>query len=138
LLKWLGEQGAQASSLVARAAAVSVPFDLAKGSRFLERGFSRVYARHFLKTLVPKALAKEAQFPGCVDIDAAQRARTFWEFDDAVTAPLHGFLNAADYYSKSSSLGFLSGVRVSTLLFCALDGEFASTCLLAFKWLVNG
>ena len=121
LLKWLGELGDSARSLVSRAAAVSVPFDLAAGSRHLERGFSRLYARHFLATLKAKALAKARQHPGTVDLKRAIAAKTFWEFDDGVTAPLHGFADAADYYSRSSSISFLDRVRVSTLLFSALD-----------------
>jgi predicted alpha/beta-fold hydrolase len=124
LLKWLGEEGSALQSMVVRAAAVSVPFNLARGSRMLETGFSRLYARHFLRTLIPKAVAKEAQYPGSIDIAAARNARTFWEFDDAATAPLHGFRNAADYYDRSSSLAFLDRVAVPTLLFCALNDPF--------------
>ena len=124
LVKWLGEQGESARTLVHRAAAVSVPFDLGAGSRFLELGFSRLYTKHFLSTLVPKALAKLDQFPGAFDGDRVRRAKTFWEFDDAATAPLHGFRDAADYYDRSSSLRFISGVAVPTLAFVALDDPF--------------
>jgi predicted alpha/beta-fold hydrolase len=121
LLKWLGELGDSARSLVRRAAAVSVPFDLAAGSRHLERGFSKLYAQHFLATLKAKAIAKAGQHPGAIDLKKAIAAKTFWEFDDGVTAPLHGFVDAADYYSRSSSISFLDQVRVPTLLFSALD-----------------
>jgi len=124
LLKWLGERGEEAAGLVRRAAAVSVPFDLAAGSRHLERGFSRVYATHFLRTLKPKALTKAARFPGIIDPEAIRRARTFREFDDAATAPLHGFRNAAEYYMRSSSIGFLQAIRVPTLLMSAIDDPF--------------
>jgi predicted alpha/beta-fold hydrolase len=117
----LGEQGEAARDLVAQAAAVSVPFDLAAGSRHLERGFGQLYTRHFLTTLLAKAIAKDAQFPGSIDLAAARAARTFWEFDDAVTAPLHGFVDAADYYAQSSSYSFLKRVQVRTLLFSALN-----------------
>lgn len=121
LVKWLGELGDTAPAVVSRAAAVSVPFDLAAGSRHLEHGFARVYVRHFLKTLRAKALAKAEQFPGLLDAVRVAKARTFWEFDDAATAPLHGFADAADYYARSSSMGFISRVRVPTLVFSALD-----------------
>lgn len=124
LLKWLGEEGAAAAPLVQRAAAVSVPFDLALGSRFLERGFSRLYAAHFLKSLKIKALQKSAQYPGRLDTRRVMSARTFWEFDDAVTAPLHGFADAADYYSQSSSIQFLDRIAVPTLLMSARDDPF--------------
>jgi predicted alpha/beta-fold hydrolase len=124
LVKWLGESGDAGLQLVHRAAAVSVPFDLGAGSRYLERGLSTLYTRHFLSTLVPKSLEKLAQFPGAFDRERAIRAKTFWEFDDAVTAPLHGFRDAADYYERSSSMSFISRVRVPTLLFGALDDPF--------------
>ena len=124
LLKWLGEQGPAARELVTRSAAVSVPFDLAKGSRFLEKGVSRFYARHFLKTLAPKAIVKAVQFPGVINVERARTAQTFWEFDDAVTAPLHGFVDAADYYQKCSSISFLRSIAVPTLLFSAFNDPF--------------
>ncbi len=123
LLKWLGERS-PATTMVAGAGAVSVPFDLARGSRYLERGFSRLYAAHFLQTLKVKALAKARQFPGRIDDRRIRAARTFWEFDDAATAPLHGFLDAADYYERSSSIHYLSGIHVPTLLFSAFDDPF--------------
>ena len=129
LLKWLGEQSA-ATTAVTGAAAVSVPFDLARGSRYLERGFSRLYAAHFLKTLKAKALAKAKQFPGRIDECRISDARTFWEFDDAATAPLHGFRDAADYYERSSSIHFLSGIQVPTLLFSARDDPFVPSDVL--------
>lgn len=121
LAKWLGERGEEALTFVRRAAVVSVPYDLGAGSRFLERGFSRLYVRHFLATLRTKALAKLQQYPGAFDRDRTLAARTFWEFDDAVTAPLHGFAGADDYYRRSSSAQFLPGIRVPTLAISALD-----------------
>jgi hypothetical protein len=131
LVKWLGELGDAATPMVLRATAVSVPFDLAEGARFLERGFSRWYTRHFLKTLLPKALKKLEQFPGAFDGRRARLARTFWEFDDAVTAPLHGFRDAADYYERSSSMLCIERVRVPLLLLSALDDPFVPPAVLA-------
>jgi predicted alpha/beta-fold hydrolase len=124
LLKWLGELGTSATELVSRAVAVSVPFDLEAGSRALETGFARLYVRHFLATLRPKALLKAIQYPGVIDVEGARNARTFFEFDDAVTAPLHGFAGASDYYRRSSSLSFLSRIRLPTLLLHALNDPF--------------
>lgn len=124
LLKWLGEQGAAAPAQLRAAAAVSVPYDLARGSRFIERGFSRVYTRHFLRTLRVKALAKLAQDPGVYDETALRAARTIADFDETVTAHLHGFSNADDYYDRSSSIGFLGAIRRPTLLLSAFDDPF--------------
>lgn len=124
LLKWMAELGSAAPDLVKRAAVVSVPFDLAEGARHLERGFSRVYTRHFLSTLIPKALDKARQFPGLLDTDRIRSAKTFWEFDDAATAPLHGFSGASDYYHRSSSIFLLRQVEVPTLVLASRDDPF--------------
>ena len=124
LLKWLGEQGDGIPSEVRAAAAVSVPFDLERGSRFIERGFARVYTRHFLRTLRAKARLKLERDPGLFDGAALERARTLFEFDDVVTAPVHGFEGATDYYRRSSSLGFLTSIRRPTLLLSAYDDPF--------------
>ena len=125
LLKYLGERGDAVPAQVRGAAAMSVPFDLARGCRHISRGFSKVYERHFLKTLRAKARAKMARYPDLIpDPAALERARTLWEFDDIVTAPVHGFDSAEDYYHKSSSIRFLQGIRVPTLLLSAEDDPF--------------
>ncbi|MHB0948278.1 MAG: YheT family hydrolase [Gemmatimonadaceae bacterium] len=124
LLKWLGERGGQVPPQVKGAAAMSVPYDLARGCRYISQGFSQVYERHFLRSLKEKALRKLDRYPGAFDRDAVLRARTLWDFDDAVTAPLHGFAGAADYYRRSSSLGYLHDIRLPTLLLSAEDDPF--------------
>jgi predicted alpha/beta-fold hydrolase len=124
LLKWLGEQETGAPAQLKAAAAVSVPFDLERGSRHIERGFSRLYTRHFMATLRRKALAKLAQHPGLFDESRLNTARTLYDFDEVVTAPVHGFAGASDYYSRSSSLQFLPRIRRPTLLLSALDDPF--------------
>lgn len=124
LLKWLGEQDSAIDPRVAGAAAISVPFDLARSARHIDRGFSRVYQAHFLRTLRRKAFEKRGRFPGALDAAAIASARTIWSFDDVVTARVHGFRDATDYYARSSALGFLSRVRVPTLLLSAVDDPF--------------
>jgi uncharacterized protein len=123
-LKWLGEQGSSALSLVRAAVAVSVPFDLAKSSRQIDRGISRLYSRNFLRSLRTKALAKIDKYPDLASRAAVRSAKTLWEFDDAFTSVAHGFSNAAEYYSQSSSMQFLSAIRVPTLLLSARDDPF--------------
>ena len=124
LLKWLGERGADVPPSVRAAATVSVPYDLARGSRYINRGFSRVYEQHFLRSLVRKATVKRKRFPDIVpDVNLAT-LRTMWDFDDAVTAPVHGFRDATDYYERSSSLGWLDRIRIPTLLLSAADDPF--------------
>jgi len=125
LLKWLGERGAAGATRVRRAAAVSAPLDLAAAAGALDRGVNRLlYTRMFLRTLKPKALAKLERFPGIYDAARLRRARTFREFDDLVTAPLHGFRDAEHYWSISSSGPYLEQVRVPTLLVNARNDPF--------------
>jgi predicted alpha/beta-fold hydrolase len=124
LLKWLGESGAAVPSQVRGAAAISVPFDLERGCRHIERGFARIYNRHFLRTLRRKAAAKLRQYPDLFHAQELAKARTLYEFDDVVTAPVHGFKDAHDYYTRSSSIRFLNGIRVPTLLVSSYDDPF--------------
>jgi uncharacterized protein len=124
LLKWLGERGEEASQLLAGAVAVSVPFDLAAGSRSLERGFGRQYARYFLGTMKPKAIKMLRAHPGLFDGRRMRAARTLREFDDAFTAPVHGFRDAADYYARASSKRFITHIRTPTLLISARNDPF--------------
>ena len=124
LVKWLGERGGDLPPQLAGAAAVSVPFDLERGSRRLGRGFSKVYQHAFLKSLRRKALDKIERFPGLADREEVRRVRTIYDYDDRVTAPVHGFQNANDYYTRSSALGWLWRVRLPTLLLSAIDDPF--------------
>lgn len=125
LLKWLGEQGQAAARIVRRAAAASAPLDLAASGHALGRGLNRrLYARHFLATLKSKALAKIAQHRLAIDAARVSRARTLHEFDDLVTAPLHGFRDADDYWARASSAPWLRAIRVPTLVLNARNDPF--------------
>ncbi len=124
LCKLLGEDGHALPEQVVGAVAMSVPFDLARASRHIGRGFGAVYEKFFLKSLIPKALAKVDQHPELAPLRRVRQARTLWEFDDAFTAPLHGFLDAADYYARASSLPYLSRIQIPTLLLNAVDDPF--------------
>jgi predicted alpha/beta-fold hydrolase len=124
LLKWLGELGVRVPAQVVAAAAVSVPFDLERGARHIHRGFARVYEQNFLASLRRKALAKRARYPDLPDDKAIRGARSIYDFDDIVTAPVHGFRDASDYYSRSSARVWLAGVRRPVLLLSARDDPF--------------
>ena len=124
LLKWLGERGEDATAIVARAAAVSAPLDLMAAGDALGRGISLLYAKHFLATLKSGAAAKHKRFPGIFDLDAMRRARTLREFDDVVTAPLHGFRDTDDYWTRASSKPLLGHIAVPTLILNARDDPF--------------
>lgn len=125
LLKYLGEEGESARETVTAAVAVSVPYDLGAGALALEQSFmGRFYTRLFLRSLTDKATSKADLLPDRCDLERIRRARTFREFDDAATAPIHGFADADDYYTRSSSARFLGRVRVPTLLIHADDDPF--------------
>jgi predicted alpha/beta-fold hydrolase len=130
LLKYLGERGRTLPAQIKAAAAVSVPYDLERSCRHISRGFSKVYDRHFLRTLRQKAVTKLAAHPDLFDRGALDRAASIYDFDDAVTARVHGFADAHDYYSRSSSLGFLATVARPTLLLSAVDDPFLPPAVL--------
>ncbi len=129
LLKWLGENPGQ--TLVTAAATLSVPYDLAAGAAYLERGAGRWYVARFLRTLKKKVVDVKHKFPdAAVDVEATLRSRTFREFDDAATAPLHGFRDADDYYQRSSSIQYLSRITTPTLCISAEDDPFLPPAVL--------
>jgi len=130
LLKWLGERG-NAADFVRAALAVCPPQDLQAGASALARGFSRIYARHFLSTLKQKSLGKLAQYPDLFDRERMLSARDFFDFDDAVTAPMHGFRSCYDYWTRSSCRQFLGGIRVPTRVLNALNDPFLPPSALA-------
>jgi hypothetical protein len=122
--KWLGELGDDAPEQVRGAAVVSPPFDLTVSGPALDAALFGVYARRFLRTLVPKALAKERQYPGCLDAPAVRTSRDFTAFDTHATAALHGFRDAHDYWEKVGCGQFLAGIRRPALLLAAHDDPF--------------
>jgi predicted alpha/beta-fold hydrolase len=132
LLKWLGELGQrnQAVDNVVAAVAVSVPFELNKAVDRLQQGFSRLYTRHFLRRLCKKIRTKQRRQPLPLNISSWSHIRTLRDFDDQITAPLHGFSDAEEYYVKSSSRQFLKHINVPTLLLQAKDDPFMTEAVI--------
>jgi len=124
LLKWLGESGAGAREHLLAAAAVSAPLDLMAAGAALGQGLNLIYTRMFLATLRRKSLDKLRRFPGLYDGDRVLRARSLREFDDVVTAPLHGFRDTDDYWTRASAKPVLAGVRLPTLVLNARNDPF--------------
>lgn len=124
LLKWLGEQRSNAP--VSAAVAVSVPFDLSRAQRRLQQGFSRVYQWHLLNRLRRSVRTKARLMELPVAVDQLASVHSFRQFDDQVTAPLHGFRDADDYYNRCSSRQFLASITVPTLVLQAKDDPFMS------------
>jgi hypothetical protein len=123
LLKLLGERGADMG--LDKAVAISAPLDLAAAGRALDAGLNReIYTRVFLRTLKKKTFEKIRKNNISIDLPRLKSARTFWEFDDTVTAPLHGFLGADDYWARSSSGPWLARIRVPTLVLNARNDPF--------------
>ncbi len=121
LLKFLGERGEALPPQLKAAAAISVPFDLARSSRRINRGFSKFYQRFFLNSLRKKAQEKTQRFPDLAPRDRIAALRTLEDFDNLITGPLHGFRDAQDYYARSSSLRYLTNIKLKTLLLSAVD-----------------
>ena len=123
LLRWLGESQHEAD-IVDAACAVSAPLDLARGGDALSSGLNRFYTRRFLQTLKPKCLAKLEQFPGLFDRHAMLAARDLYSFDNAVTAPLHGYRDTDDYWNRASAKHVLGDITVPTLVLNAQNDPF--------------
>ena len=125
LLRWAQEAGDSAGATAAAVAAVCSPIDLAAAGQAIDRGFNRqVYARLFLATMKPKALAKLKQHPGLFDARRVVAARSLYDFDNVVTAPLHGFADTPDYWSRASALPHLGRLRVPALVLNAGNDPF--------------
>lgn len=129
LVKWLGEQ--QGAAPISAAVALAPPQDLRASAERLAQGFSRLYCRHFLVTLRQKALGKLAREPDLCDIDRIRSARTLYDFDDAFTAPVHGFAGAHDYWQRSSCRPYLATPTVPTLVINSLNDPFIPSQSLA-------
>jgi hypothetical protein len=123
VVKYLGERGDAVPPQVRGAAVVSVPFDLERCARVIDgAGFwSWVYRERFMRQMRRKAVAKARRFPHAFDAGRAASARTFADFDAAVTAPLFGFASAEDYWRRASAGPWLAGVRRPLLAVASLD-----------------
>ncbi len=125
LTKLVGDPSLPLPPNLRAAAGVSVPFDLARGSRHISTGMSRMYEKWFLRTLRVKALEKASRYPELFpEPHVIAGIRTLWDFDNLITGPLHGFADATDYYTKSSAIRFVRHARIPLLLLSAADDPF--------------
>ncbi len=125
LMKWLGEQGAAADAVIDAAAAVSPPMDVAACGAWLDQGANqKVYTQHFLRTMKQQGEARLERFPGLFDAPRMRTATTLREFDDTVTAPLHGFAGVDDYWRRASALPLLGNIKRPTLLLMPRNDPF--------------
>jgi len=121
VLKWLGEKKHQP---VFAAVAVSVPFELQKAADRVNRGLSRLYQWRLLRTLHEAVRLKEKKIKLPFDVEKALKAKSFWQFDTLVTAPIHNFKDVHHYYNASSCRQFLNKITVPTLILHAKDDPF--------------
>lgn len=125
LMRWAEEMGEQAAQVVSAVASVSSPLDLAASGLAIGKGFNRlVYTRMFLNSMKPKALRKLAQHPGLFKAEALHAARDLYAFDNVFTAPVHGFKNTQDYWSRASAKPHLHRIRIPALVVNALNDPF--------------
>jgi predicted alpha/beta-fold hydrolase len=124
LLNWLGRARGDAGKILKAAAAVSTPLDLLGAGIAIDKGFNRIYVRHFLSTLKPKSLEMARRFPGLLDEPSIRRAHSLYAFDDAVTSRLHGFTGAHDYWTRASAKPWLAKIALPTLVLNAKNDPF--------------
>jgi uncharacterized protein len=125
-LVYLGKPDQEVPPMVSGALVFSVPCDLAGSADRLARPANRVYMHWFVRLLSAKMRRKHEQFPGEIHLDGLRALRTFHQFDDRYTAPLHGFSGARDYWDRCSSAQYIPGIRVPVLIVNALDDPFLS------------
>jgi len=119
LLKWMGETGDK--NPLTAAVAISVPFTLAKSADKINQGFSKFYQWYLLRAIKSQLAHKFKLVATEKSLKELQELHTFWEFDEHVTAPLHGFVDAEDYYQRASSRQYLQSVTVPTLILQAMN-----------------
>ena len=124
LLKWLARERHQARNIITAACAISAPIDLMVAGHRLGRGLNRFYGSHFLRTLKPKALEKLQRYPDRWREHGVRRARTLRTFDDVFTAPIHGFRDVDDYWTRASTKSELGRITVPTLIVHARNDPF--------------
>lgn len=134
ILKWLGQEGGRVSQRIEKAVVVSVPYDLSQSVELMDRGFNReVYTRSLLRSLKAKLALKVRLHPDAVRLERVKKCRTFRVFDREVTAPLNGFRDETDYWTRASSRPVLKDIRVPTLLIHAEDDPFFPAKLLPYE-----
>lgn len=136
-LKYLGERKEHVPEQVKSAVVYSVPCDLGSSARELDKPGKKFYLNRFLKKLEKKIKAKSLKFPDLISGDGFEKIKTFRDFDNRYTAPLHGFIDADDFYSKASSGPYISSIQVPTLIVNALNDPFLPTACYPFDLAKN-
>lgn len=134
LMRWAAEHGQSAARHADAVASICSPLDLVQSGQAIGRGLNRqIYTRMFLRSMKPKALAKWEQHPGLFDRDKLVAARDLYEFDNVFTAPLHGFKNTDDYWSRASAKPLMRDIRIPALALNARNDPFVPALSLPKK-----
>ncbi|WP_239495226.1 hydrolase [Salinicola halophilus] len=115
------------------AIAINAPLDLAASADALNGKRGRVYQRYLLAELRRKLACQLERHTLPLSLATAdlRALDTFWAYDDAVTAPLHGFASASDYYRRASAGPLLGSITTPTLILHADDDPFMPANLFA-------
>ena len=132
VLKYVGERGDQIDERIQHGIGLSVPCDLAGSCREIEKPHNFIYLNRFLSSLKAKTKSKQA-FANQIDMEKIMASKDFGDFDNAFTAPVHGFKDAEDYWAKCSSKQFLSNIKIPSLLINARDDSFLSESSYPFE-----
>jgi len=125
LMRWAAEHGKMALSSADAIASICAPLDLTQSGKAIGQGLNRqIYTRMFLRSMKPKAMAKLAQHPGLFDAQKLMAARDLYAFDNVFTAPLHGFKNTDDYWSKASAKPLMRAIQIPALAMNARNDPF--------------
>lgn len=124
VLKYLGERGTNLSATILGAATFSVPCNLGSSAAELDKPSKSFYRNRFLKKLGKKIASKALLFPTQVSVDGFEKIKTFREFDNRYTAPLHHFKDADDFYQKASAENYLRNIELPSLLVNAANDPF--------------
>lgn len=123
VLNYLGREGRKHSQ-IKKACVISVPYNLEKAVRHLDKGFNLFYTNRMLKNLIPQALSIHRQFPNLLNNHQISQSTTFTHFDTHATAPLAHYKSAQDYWRDASSEYILHKIEIPTLLIHAENDSF--------------
>ena len=124
LLNWLGKSEYKNNNSIIAAASISAPYDLVIAGNRLSTGINKTYGSHFLKTLKTKAIRKIKDHDLNIEIQSIKGCSTLKQFDNCFTAPMHGYTDVNDYWSRASSEPYLSSIKIPTMIIHAENDPF--------------
>ncbi|MEO7174514.1 MAG: alpha/beta fold hydrolase, partial [Saprospiraceae bacterium] len=126
ILKYLGVHGSNLPEEIIAGVAVSTPCHLETCSERLDWGLNRIYRKRFLDQLIPKIIAKEKQYPGLFDLTKIKDIKKMRDFDEFYSAPANGLSTADEFYKYGSSIYYMDGIKLPTLLLNANNDPILS------------